>query len=665
MADPGPEPSRVWRLLALCGAAVFLAVVAAGAALLAWNLAASAARRPPCPELGTNATLPPWNPPGDPPRDPPEVEELRRQLTEAVQRQEALAGQLDQAESVRQALEEALRACEGRQSRLQTQLKTLKTEMDEARAQGTQMGEENGALTEALTHWEAAATEAAQRLEEAQQRIRAAEAEGGACAAREAALRERVNVLETEMGHQRRESRPQPRSRSRSRSRTRPRPSPGSRPRTGSSGGCRRPARPTIYLNNQRYMAAIILSEQQCQENLKETNKSCNALLLMLGQKAKTLEAELQKEKTVCIKDKEALVLSKRVVEEQLAECGKAQARVEQERRISEERLRKVEALCLVFNKEKFEIDLRNLWRDSIIPRTLDTLGYSPYHPISAEVASIRRSCDHMPTLMSTKVAELAHSLRVDIERVTRENADLQQQKLQAELSLQSIQEAKAKVEKEAQAREAKLQADCARQTQLALEEKAALRKERDSLIKELEEKKKEVEQFRMQLAIGNSALDTCIKAKSQPPISWNLPKHIAPASNSQIIDPASLEEFKKKILASQRPPGSNVAVPPRNLCQAYEGEGLSADSSNELEVGVGESGGTGAGSATLRTGQSAGTKERYFLDAEARVRVSRCRKHSAGALPGQPASQTLTPLTHSWEPSQLWASGHLDTLPH
>ena len=31
-----------------------------------------------------------------------------------------------------------------------------------------------------------------------------------------------------------------------------------------------------IYMNNQRYMAAIILSEKQCQEHLKETNKSCD-----------------------------------------------------------------------------------------------------------------------------------------------------------------------------------------------------------------------------------------------------------------------------------------------------------------------------------------------------------------------------------------------------
>ncbi|XP_034513915.1 coiled-coil domain-containing protein 194 isoform X1 [Ailuropoda melanoleuca] len=184
MAELGPEPGRAWRVLALCGAAVFLAAAAAGAALLAWNLASSTSRGPRCPEPGANATAPP--------RDlAPEVEELRRKLAEATQHEEALARQLDQANRVRLELEEALRACQGRQSRLQTQLMTLKTEIEEAKAQGTQMGAENGALTEALARWEAAAMESARRLDEAQQRARAAEAEAEACAAREAALRER------------------------------------------------------------------------------------------------------------------------------------------------------------------------------------------------------------------------------------------------------------------------------------------------------------------------------------------------------------------------------------------------------------------------------------------------------------------------------------------
>uniref|UniRef100_A0A8D0WXV1 Coiled-coil domain containing 194 n=1 Tax=Sus scrofa TaxID=9823 RepID=A0A8D0WXV1_PIG len=234
MAEPGPEPrlepGRAWRVFALCGAAVFLAVVAAGAALLAWNLAASASQRPHCPEPGTNIT--------ELPEDlAPEVKDLQRQLAEAAQREEALTRQLNQAEGVRRELEEALKACEGHQSRLQTQLMTLKTEMDEAKAQETQMGAENGALTEALARWEAAATESAQRLEEAQRRASAAEAEGKACAAREAALRKRFNALETQTGPQRRVPH------SRTRSGSRPRPSPRSRSRPGTSGGCRRPAR--------------------------------------------------------------------------------------------------------------------------------------------------------------------------------------------------------------------------------------------------------------------------------------------------------------------------------------------------------------------------------------------------------------------------------------
>lgn len=39
------------------------------------------------------------------------------------------------------------------QDRLQTQLTTLKLEMDEAKAQGTQMGVENGALAGVLLQW--------------------------------------------------------------------------------------------------------------------------------------------------------------------------------------------------------------------------------------------------------------------------------------------------------------------------------------------------------------------------------------------------------------------------------------------------------------------------------------------------------------------------------
>uniref|UniRef100_A0A8C5Y0R3 Plasmalemma vesicle associated protein n=1 Tax=Microcebus murinus TaxID=30608 RepID=A0A8C5Y0R3_MICMU len=320
------------------------------------------------------------------------------------------------------------------------------------------------------------------------------------------------------------------------------------------------PAGQAVDATNLRYVAAIILSEKQCQDRLQETNKSCNALLLMLGQKARTAEVELAKEKAVCGKDREGLALARRAAEEQLAECGRAREQQRQERQLAEDRLQKVQALCLQLDKDKFEADLRSLWRDSIIPRRLDSLSYGLYAPLGPELDAIRRGCDLLPGVMSSKVEELARSLRAGIERVARENSDLQRQKLEAEQGLRAGQEAREKAEKEAQAREAKLQAECARQTQLALEEKAALRRERDGAAKELQERKREAEQAKMQLAVSNSALDTCIKAKSQP---LSVPRPVGPAPNPPpVIDAAGLEEFKRRILESQRPPAGSPAAP-------------------------------------------------------------------------------------------------------
>ncbi|XP_006898377.1 PREDICTED: plasmalemma vesicle-associated protein [Elephantulus edwardii] len=316
-----------------------------------------------------------------------------------------------------------------------------------------------------------------------------------------------------------------------------------------------------IHLNNERYMAAIILSEQECQEQLKGSNKSCNALVSTLSQKAKSLEENLAKEKGTCTKEKEMLTLGKRAAEDQLMECRKSQVQLQQEQRISDERVRKVEVMCLRFDKEKFEQELRTLWRDSIIPRTLDSISY-PYHPLGSDVVSIRRSCDYLPTLMSTKVEELARSLRVDIEQVARENAELKRQKLEMERNLQALQEAKEKVEKEAQARESTMQTDHSRQMQALTEERTAMRKERDGLTKELEERKKEIEQLQMKLAVSASSLDTCIKAKTQGPLT--VPKTVVSAPSNPPIDPASLEEFKKKILESQRTSVRTVVAPSR-----------------------------------------------------------------------------------------------------
>ncbi|XP_055975647.1 coiled-coil domain-containing protein 194 [Sorex fumeus] len=244
MAEPGPEPGRAWRALAVCATAVFLAAAAAGGALLAWNVAAATARGSRCPEPAPaptdNATATPGVPAS-------EVEELRRRLAEAVQDGAVLARRLEQAHGARRELEGALKACEDRQSLLESQLATLKAEMDEAKAQGTQMGAENGELTEAVARWKAAATESARRLDEAQRRTRAAEAEGGACAVREAALRQRVDALETELDPERRQSHSRPGSGARLCPRTRPnprtRPSSCSRSSSRTSRGCRRPQR--------------------------------------------------------------------------------------------------------------------------------------------------------------------------------------------------------------------------------------------------------------------------------------------------------------------------------------------------------------------------------------------------------------------------------------
>uniref|UniRef100_A0A8C6IHA3 Plasmalemma vesicle associated protein n=1 Tax=Mus spicilegus TaxID=10103 RepID=A0A8C6IHA3_MUSSI len=324
------------------------------------------------------------------------------------------------------------------------------------------------------------------------------------------------------------------------------------------------------YINYNRFIAAIILSEKQCQEQLKEVNKTCEgefgswpggdglvggvcgegereggqshtagvgehhtaqksswahprlplppALLFKLGEKVKTLEMEVAKEKAVCSKDKESLLAGKRQAEEQLEACGKARERQQQEQQVTEENLRKVQSLCIPLDQEKFQADVLSAWRDSLIYRTLETLPYH-YQLMPPEYASLRRTCESLPGIMTSKIEELARGLRAGIERVTRENAELRRQKLELERAAQAAQEARARAGTEAQARETQLRAECARQTQLALEEKAALRAQRDNLERELEARKRELEQLRTEVDVRISALDTCVKAKSLPAV--------------------------------------------------------------------------------------------------------------------------------------------------
>ncbi|EHB05369.1 Plasmalemma vesicle-associated protein [Heterocephalus glaber] len=106
--------------------------------------------------------------------------------------------------------------------------------------------------------------------------------------------------------------------------------------------------------------------------------------------------------------------------------------------------------------------------------------------------------------------------------------------------------------QREAAQLEVQLRAECTRQTNLVQEEKAALRKEQEALAKELDERRRQVEQMQMQVEVKSSALDTCVKAKSQPQTPPR--PGLAPPNPPTIIDSASLEEFKKRILESQQP---------------------------------------------------------------------------------------------------------------
>lgn len=235
-------------------------------------------------------------------------------------------------------------------------------------------------------------------------------------------------------------------------------------------------------------------------------------MLFKLGEKVKTLEMEVVKEKAVCSKDKDSLLAGKRQAEMQQEACGKAREQQKQDQQVTEEQLRKVQSLCLSLDQEKFQADVLNVWRDSLVYRSLDNIGY--HYSLMPEFSSLRRTCESLPGIMTTKVEELARGLRAGIERVTRENGELRRQKLELERAIQGEREARTRAGTEAQARETQLRTECARQTQLALEEKAALRTQRDDLERQLEARKRELEQLRTEVDVRISALDTCVKAK-------------------------------------------------------------------------------------------------------------------------------------------------------
>lgn len=241
------------------------------------------------------------------------------------------------------------------------------------------------------------------------------------------------------------------------------------------------------------------------------------ALMSTLDQKGKMLELELTKERVICTKDKEGLVLAKRVMEEQLAEHGKNLGQHQLARQLAEQQLQKVQGLCLMLDKDKLHEGLLKAFESSLLShelQRLNGLSISLYSLTPDYFLNLRRMCEQLPDFMIKKVEEVIRGVRLGIERVAHENAELQRQKAALEHTLKTSQEAQEKAEKEAQAREAKLQSETQRQMQLALEEKAALRKGRDELLKELEQKKREVEQLRLQWDVTKNSLDTCIRAK-------------------------------------------------------------------------------------------------------------------------------------------------------
>ncbi|XP_049644343.1 plasmalemma vesicle-associated protein [Suncus etruscus] len=311
-----------------------------------------------------------------------------------------------------------------------------------------------------------------------------------------------------------------------------------------------------LYQSNQHILAAIILSEKQCKEQLKEDNRTCNALLQKLNQKVQALEKDMEKGKAQCTLDKESLAQSLRLAEAQAAECGRAQALLQRERTLADDRLRKVQDLCAPLDRDSLERQFRELWKDSMLSRSLSDLSYRHLTPLDL---GFLRTCEQVSDRLVNKAEEVASRLRAGIERVARENSELQRQKLQVEEALQACKEALSKAEKEAPARENRARSECALQTQLQLRDKEALRQERDALARELDARRQEVEQLRSKLDISDKALETCIRAKSQiiPQKTVVVPPQ--PPSIKD-INPAAVEEFKKKILESQGLQRSNTA---------------------------------------------------------------------------------------------------------
>ncbi|XP_044540641.1 plasmalemma vesicle-associated protein, partial [Gracilinanus agilis] len=306
------------------------------------------------------------------------------------------------------------------------------------------------------------------------------------------------------------------------------------------------------YIN---YIIAIIRSEALCQETLLKDKQNCTAQIRALEEKAKLAQLQQESLKIACNKDKEALLAEKVKIEAENKKCNMEKLSLFGEHQLVVNELQQVRDLCARLDKDQLSAKVEQIWRESLLYRNLDSIPF--YY--SPEVEKVMRHCRELPRIVLDRIESLARELKAGIDQVTRENAELQRQKEANAKSLVTCKEEKEKATKETQERLQKLQEDCVKQGRLALEEKAALQREKEALIKEIEQKKGELILVKGQLDINKATLDTCIKTKAQGLPTIQRPP--GPAVSPTRIDPAGLEEFKKKVLELYQ----KANVPPGN----------------------------------------------------------------------------------------------------
>ncbi|XP_038596587.1 plasmalemma vesicle-associated protein [Tachyglossus aculeatus] len=325
---------------------------------------------------------------------------------------------------------------------------------------------------------------------------------------------------------------------------------------------------------NMKYTMYIVKEEEICKQDLKELNNTHITFKLHFSEKVKKMEQDKENLQTSWTKQKEEFLVEKNICQKNWESCKEESFRQLQELQRQRSQIQDLQNQCLKLD-EKFFMQLKNLWQESIIPKTLNNLiSYSnPYSlPINyaTDLNLVRQFCDTIPTTVTTKVSELVQQLRVDVIQKAQENTDLHRQKELIEQNLQACQKSREANQKEALSKYLQLQTDCTKQGGLALEEKMALRKEKEGLLKQLEEKERQLADANTQVAIKTSSLEFCIRSKAGPlgnPVTrtGTISGNPGILGNAGTIDKASLEEFKKKMLEQQRMnmfPGNPLGQP-------------------------------------------------------------------------------------------------------